>query len=603
MVSEKKMFTRRSFLGGIGVVAAGAAASGLAGCAPKSKSAEEAAKLQESGLSAVENNRWISEAGRAWRTPPEPISESKITDKGEFDLVIVGGGQSGVWTARSASMNGLKVAVIEAQPEETMLWVGGEVGTINCKWALEHGAKKIDPQTFMREVYRRNAGRSNQRMLKDYCDHSGELLDWVIGQMDENWMNEQTHVQMCPPDDRIILDPSGYQFFMGTVIFRPPTAGISEWCWHDVLQKQVDAAKADGATWFYRTHAEYLEKDSDGRVNAVVCQNRDDQTYVRIRAKKGVVLAAGDFGGNVDMLRDINDEYRHLAEAMGDIELAACNPMLLARDGSGIAMGVWAGGHIEVGPHAAMNTGQAGPEAPWGPGTLMLNQRGRRFCDEVAGGTEGSAYMVPRQPKGSVVSITDANWQDVVYSMPPAHGAVDYARSVGWPKTVAAMQAVKPSESATEVAAYSSTAQVFCADTIEELVDRVGVWDDEDKKTALAEIKRYQEMAAAGEDEDFAKDPRILAVTKCDTAPFYAVVGPTTGMNPGLCQTCGLDIDDHRHVLDSNMNPIPGLFSVGNNSGNRFIVQYATPLAGMSLGFCMTEGMLLGTRIAKGEIS
>jgi fumarate reductase flavoprotein subunit len=602
-MSDKKNFTRRSFLSGMGVVAAGAAATGLAGCSGKSKTAEEAAKLKESGLPAVQNNRWISEAGRAWRTPPSAIDEKKITDKGEFDLVIVGGGQSGVWTARSASMNGLKVAVIEAQPEETMLWVGGEVGTINSKWALDHGAKETDKQEFMREAFRRNAGRSNQRMLKDYCDYSGQILDWAIGQMDESWMLECTHVQSCPPDDRMILNPSNYQFFLGTVIFREPTAGLSEWCWREVLKKQVAAAKNDGATWFYRTHAEYLEKDSSGRVNAVVCQNRDDQSYVRVRATKGVVLAGGDFGGNVDMLRDINDEYRHLAEAMGDIELAACSPMLLSRDGSAISMGVWAGGHIEVGPHAAMNTGQAGPEAPWGPGTLMLNQLGRRFCDEVAGGTEGSAYLVPRQPKGSVVTITDANWEDIVYAMPPAHGAVDYRRTIGWPKTVSEMSAVKPASTPTTVAAYSSPAEVFCANTIEELVKIVGVWSEDEQKTAIEEIKRYQSMAAAGVDDDFAKDPRILAYTKCDTAPFYAVVGKTTGMNPGLCQTCGLDTDDTRHVLDSDMMPIPGLFAVGNNSGNRFVVQYATPLAGMSLGFCMTEGMLLGTRIAKGTVS
>lgn len=64
-------------------------------------------------------------------------------------------------------------------------------------------------------------------------------------------------------------------------------------------------------------------------------------------------------------------------------------------------------------------------------------------------------------------------------------------------------------------------------------------------------------MAAAGQDDDFAKDPRILAVSKLDTPPFYAVVGSTTAMNPGLCQTCGLDIDDEHHVLDFDLRPTP----------------------------------------------
>ncbi len=47
--------------------------------------------------------------------------------------------------------------------------------------------------------------------------------------------------------------------------------------------------------------------------------------------------------------------------------------------------------------------------------------------------------------------------------------------------------------------------------------------------------------------------------------------------------------------------PIDGLYAVGNNSGNRYIVNYCTPIAGMSLALCMVEGVLMGTRLAKGD--
>ncbi|WP_162610914.1 FAD-dependent oxidoreductase [Gordonibacter sp. An230] len=592
--------SRRSFIGGAGIVAAGAAVMGLAGCAPQSNAGSGASSAKAGAATA---NRWQSEAAAAWRTAPEPVDEASISDGGTYDLVIVGGGQSGTWTAKSAAKNGLKAIVIESQTAEDHMFVGGEVGTINNPWALEHGAREIDPQEFMREVFRRNQGRSNQRLIKDYVDHSGALLQEVIDELGEDWMAEHTHVGSCPPDDRIVLDPSDYKYFLGTVIFRDPAMQLSEWSWAEVMNKQVEVAQAAGAEWAYNHHAEYLEKDDAGRVTAVIVKDKSDESYKRFTAEKGVILAGGDFAGNVDMLRDINDEYRHLAESLGNIELAASAPMFLERDGSGIAMGVWAGGHVEVGPRAGMNTGQAGPEAPWGPGSLMLNQNGLRFCDECAGGTEGSAYMVPRQPVGSVVAINDANWQDIVYTMPPCHGAVDYRREIGWPETVSGMEAVVPGTEPSPVQLPSATAKVYCAETVEELVRIVGVWDDDQQKAAIEEIKRYQGFAAAGKDEDFAKDPRILAVTRCDTPPFYAVVGDSTAMNPGLCQTAGLDIDAEHHVLDSSLQPIPGLFSVGNNAGNRFIVQYATPLAGMSLGFCLTEGTLLAERIAKGEIA
>ncbi len=608
----KGRIDRRSFLTGAAAVAAtGAVASAAAGQAlaadsAAKDSADVSAKAGSAGTeaaTATQANRWQSEAAAAWRVAPDPVDEADVSDAGTFDLVIVGGGQSGTWAAKSAAKSGLSVAVIESQADEDQLYVGGEVGTINCQWALDHGATEIDPQEFMREVFRRNQGRDNQRFIKDYVENSGKLLDEVIDEMGEEWMDAHTHIGSCPPDDRMVMDPSDYKYFLGTTIFRDPDSELANWSWKEVMATAKADSKDLGAQWFFSTHAEYLEKDADGRVTAVVAQRTDDSSYIRLTANKGVILAGGDFAGDVDMLRDINDEYRHLAESMGDIELAGCMPMLLPRDGSAIKMGVWAGGHIEVGPRAGMNTGQAGPEAPWGPGALMLNQNGKRFCDECAGGAEGSAYLVPRQPKGAVVAINDANWQEIVYTMPPCHEAVDYRRELGWPATVASMEAVQPGDEPTTAIAYSSNPDVYCAETIEDLVRIVGVWDEEQQKTAVEEIKRYQQFAANGLDEDFAKDPRILAATRCDTAPFYAVVGSTTSMNPGLCQTAGLDCDGDHHVLDYDMNPIPGLFAIGNDCGNRFIVQYATPLSGMSLGFCLTEGTLLPQRIASGEVA
>ena len=41
----------------------------------------------------------------------------------------------------------------------------------------------------MREVYRRNQGRSNQRIIKAYVDHSGHFLQDVIEEMGEDWMD------------------------------------------------------------------------------------------------------------------------------------------------------------------------------------------------------------------------------------------------------------------------------------------------------------------------------------------------------------------------------------------------------------------------------
>lgn len=330
---------------------------------------------------------------------------------------------------------------------------------------------------------------------------------------------------------------------------------------------------------------------------AVVATDRGDGAHKRFTATKAVILAGGDFQGNEDMLRDLNHEYQGIAESYDDLGLAKAVALMHERDGSSIQMGVWAGGHIEVGPHAGMNTGQSAPDAPWGPSSPLLNQNGERFCDECAGGTEGAGYLGPRQPKGAIVSFNDANWQETVYRMPPAHGAIDYARSIGWPTTVEAMEAVQPGAEPTSVQGYEGVVDVYCANTLEELLDVIGVYDSAQQKRALESLTAYNSYAEQGFDGEFCTDPRILRAL--DTPPFYAVVQQNTVLNVGLCQTTGLDVDSKLRVLDKTMNPIPGLFAIGNTAGNRFIVQYATPLSGLSLGYCLVEGYLTGERIAK----
>jgi fumarate reductase flavoprotein subunit len=148
---------------------------------------------------------------------------------------------------------------------------------------------------------------------------------------------------------------------------------------------------------------------------------------------------------------------------------------------------------------------------------------------------------------------------------------------------------------------------VFCANTIEELFDYMDCYKGETKKKALASIARYKELCEKGKDEDFGKDPRILKATALKDPPFYGSVsrgsmGPpgmtASKISPGLCATTGLDTDADGHVLNSEFKPIKGLYAAGNNAGGRFIVTYQSPLSGISLGMAMTEGYMLGERLA-----
>ena len=96
-----------------------------------------------------------------------------------------------------------------------------------------------------------------------------------------------------------------------------------------------------------------------------------------------------------------------------------------------------------------------------------------------------------------------------------------------------------------------------------------------------------------------------MKVTALKEPPFYASVRINDGkgrmgrgISPGLCATTGLDTDADGSVLNSEFKPIKGLYAAGNNAGNRYIVVYQSPIAGISLGMAMTEGYKLGEMLA-----
>jgi hypothetical protein len=496
-------------------------------------------------------------------------------------------------------MNGASVAIIESQTEKAYTHIGGEVGVVNSRWAQDHGAYKINEEEFLREWTRRNMCRHNAKRANYFVRNSGRIFDWVITDMSPEWMAENSHVHSCPPKQTLQLEVSGWKFFLGTTIFRKPTDPGPVWRWTEILKTHQVKSVADGAKWFFDHYAEICDVDDSGAVTGVVAKKSDGK-YFRFNASKGVVLTAGDFNGNREMLFDINDEYRHVYESFGILNPVEQSPdgtrgmgrmASVSRDGSGIKMGVWAGGHVEVGPRAGMNTAFARVGAPGGPGFLLLNAIGERYCDEAAGGSEGAGYVSVRQPRGVITAYMDANWQKLTETMPPCHGAVDTAHILNYPALIKSINVCKPGPA-------SGKSSLYCANTIEELIDYMGCYKGESKKKALSEIARYNELCEKGIDEDFGKDSNILKLSALKTPPFYGSIGKSDAIGAGLCQTTGLDTDADGHVLNSQLRPIKGLYAAGNNAGNRYIVQYSSPICGISLGMAMTEGYMLGELLA-----
>ena len=61
----------------------------------------------------------------------------------------------------------------------------------------------------------------------------------------------------------------------------------------------------------------------------------------------------------------------------------------------------------------------------------------------------------------------------------------------------------------------------------------------------------------------------------------------------------GLVTDDNARVLNDELQPIAGLYAVGNTQGGRFVEDYPFTLSGASHAAALTYGYLAGKHITQ----
>ena len=128
------------------------------------------------------------------------------------------------------------------------------------------------------------------------------------------------------------------------------------------------------------------------------------------------------------------------------------------------------------------------------------------------------------------------------------------------------------------------------AATIEELAGLIGV----DAAALTATVARYNELCAKGVDEDFGKPAQYMIPVEGDE--YYAF-----RMTPGTSVTFGgLEIDTGAHVLDTNNQPIPGLYAAGEVAfTGLFDAEY--PCCGMAIGSAVYYGRVAAENAVAGK--
>ncbi len=200
--------------------------------------------------------------------------------KESFDVVIVGGGGSGLATGVSAAQNGSSVIVLEKRPE-----LGGTTGiaigsftanrtTLQRKEGIEDNPDDHEADAGLfgpLEIQSRN----NSQMRRFFLGHSPETLDWLME------MGLRFHGPSPEPPNRVPR--------MHNVV---PNAKA----YIAALQSRLFAL---GGTVICNARAEALVKEGDRIVGV---RARIDDRTITIRARRGVVLAAGDYSSAPEVI-------------------------------------------------------------------------------------------------------------------------------------------------------------------------------------------------------------------------------------------------------------------------------------------------------------
>lgn len=166
-------FTRRNFLKGAGLGAAGLAARRPRRLLP----------VAERGLVRI-RHRIVGYRFQHRRHElahgPEPIAEGDIAETAECDVLVIGLSFSGCSAFRAAAESGAKVIAMEAHPEDNHPCMGmGHFGHINSEFLKERGVDGVDPIEFLNNWQLRAANRSNVSLARKFTTTCGEAFALV----------------------------------------------------------------------------------------------------------------------------------------------------------------------------------------------------------------------------------------------------------------------------------------------------------------------------------------------------------------------------------------------------------------------------------------
>ena len=567
------------------LLAAGSAEiDGVSGSTITSDAVKKAAKscfAQAKGEAVVSSVQLPTGDETDWLGKEPDIDEAAITETVDTDILIVGAGNGGMFAAAYAAANGLNFRVIEqnANVQDTRHWYGA----IDTAAAKAAGEKPADRAKLLSEISRYASGKCDQRVVKTWINESAAMHDFMRSILEDKygWVCDFTSGSEAAWPAENAEHNTDYLFPVQehNYMASESASGTPR---NELLLQYIQELGYDVD---FKTSLAKLEKNSDGRITGVIAQSTEDDHFIRYNANQGVLLACGGYPGNPYMMEQL--------DPLGTSVTTACS-YSPATKGYGIRAAVWAGANLDkeaapmlfdrgiVAP--GVDAGYVDSESVFGgkafPGTvsqyntgtqpfLKVNRNGERFANESCPYND-IVYAAAHQPGRVYAQIHDANFAE----------DIERFHTIG----CSAMSRNMPQMVTSSMEKHIEAGLMFKCDTLDELADKMG-FTGAAKDTFLATVERYNELYDKQNDEDFGKPAYRLSAIR--TAPFY---GCWLGASL-LTTEQGIAINEKGQALDTNNQPMEGLYITGDMSGSFFANNYPCLMAGVAMGRTLTFAM------------
>jgi 3-oxo-5alpha-steroid 4-dehydrogenase len=492
----------------------------------------------------------MSEKAKTNPSQPRRMRDVQQWDR-ETDIAIVGFGGAGGCAAIGAADAGSTAIIFEVASQSggstalssAEIYMGGSGGT-RVQKACGFEDSTEDMFTYMMMA----AGpQADEEKIRNYCENSNDHFQWMldIGVPFKDSFHKERAI-MCMTDDGLLYTGSekAYPFAQQA---KPCPRGHNLYVEGDnggpLFMKIVteNVEKRDAIAVEYETRALTLILNDDDEVVGLVI--RQNQKELNVRANKGVILCAGGFVMNEEMIA----KYAPMLTA-GNTPIG--NP---GDTGTGIQMGMSVGG-AAINMHEGFITVPYYPPASMTKG-IVINDKAQRFINEDVYHGRLGAFVLRQQSERIYFILTLEQYGDY------------------------------------ERVSYMGATVAGTGETVAELEEEL----DLRKGTLQQTIALYNEDCVNGEDTQCHKAAEWLEPLE---PPLAALdITPGRGAFLPFFTLGGLDTLPTGEVVDPQRRVIPGLYAAGRTACG--VVRRAEGYSsGMSVGDATFSGRLAGKQAA-----